>query len=566
MPWLAKFNETGTHARGIFKKKPTEEEWRDPLKLVSIPRDHYIIVRVDLYPAKGTRTYVQQYVDETVWDEERQEVVPTGKKKLNPCLCHFIKIDPETTRAELESYVRGIFDRDTRASLDIALASSNTAAVSNIMKSKDGFGNPQTKYKDRLLGEFLTIDDAIVLHDDTQGKAPWQDAQEVIQRAEQRLIAAREPVIYSSLNDRFRGLEIELPDIDTAAPTNRNEQTTSIWRVAITINFPRHLRSTSPPYPGQTTEVLSRIPLGHCLSSIEGIPISIQPWPNVNISSLPYGPSGIQDEPAALVFYVTGEYNEAMDRTGALLEPLLDNLSFQLQTAIHAYELQVLDMTPPVSIGMERDLFVSKYFSGKFIPAFPPTNVNTSLYPQLDLSLEQASARTRAALRWYVKGLAAIYEVDKFVFFWTALEILRDQSGISVFETYETDCKHEIPNCPTCGKATSRLVRGKSIMKFLVEKANTPQETAKKLWQFRQIVHGKKDLTYEDMRDLPMMANSLSKALLVLLKSALGLPIDQPPAMLPVGSGIITSYVVNSKHTLETYDIELAIRGSDFFH
>lgn len=565
MPWIVKFNETGTQARGIFKKKPTEEEWRDPLKLVSIPRDHYIKVRVDLYPAKGTRTYVKHYVDETVWDEERQEVVATGNKKLTPCLCHFIKIDPATTRAELESYLRGIFDRETIASLDIALASSNTAAVSNIMESKAGFGNPQTKYKDRLLGEFLTIDDAIVLHDAMQGKAPLQDAQAVIQRAEQRLIAARAPVIYSSLNDRFRGLEIELPDIDTAVPTNRQEQTSSIWRVAVTINFPRHLPSISPPYPGKTTAVLSRIPLGHCLS-IDGIPVSIQPWPNVNISSLPYGPSGIQDEPAALVFYVTGEYTEAMVRIEALIEPLLDNLSFQLQTAIRAYELQVLDMTPPVSIGMERDLFVSKYCSGKFIPAFPSTNVNTALYPQLDLRLEQVSAKTRAALRWYVKGLAAIYEVDKFVFFWTALEILRDQSGISVFETYEADCKHEIPNCPTCGKATSRLVRGKSIMKFLVEKANTPQETAKKLWQFRQIVHGKKDLTYEDMRDLSIMANSLSKALLVLLKSALGLTIDQTPAMLPVGSGIITSYVVNSKHTLETYDIELAIQGSDFFH
>jgi len=103
------------------------------------------------------------------------------------------------------------------------------------------------------------------------------------------------------------------------------------------------------------------------------------------------------------------------------------------------------------------------------------------------------------------------------------------------------------------------------MKKFLVEKANTPQETANKLWQFRQIVHGTRDLTYEDMRDLPMMANSLRQALVVLLKSALGWPLDQPPSMSPVGSGIITSRVINSKHTLDTYDIELAILGSDFF-
>ncbi len=565
MPWIAKFNETGTHAKGIFKREPTEEEWKDPLKLVSIPRDHYIKVRIDLYPAKGTKTYTQQYVDETVWDEKRQEVVPTGKKKHNPCLCHFIKINPETTTAKLEAYVRSIFDESTRASLDISLASGNSNAVSDIMKSRVGFGSSQTKYRDYLIGELLTPDDAIVLDEARQGKATPQDAQVVIQRAEQRLKAARQPLVYKALNDRFLGLEIELPDIETARAQKENEQITHIWRVAVIINFPRHLPATSPPYPGQVIEAVSRIPQGSSLNP-GGVFVTIQPWPNVKIPSLPYGPSGIQDEPAALVFYVTGEYLEAMTRTRGLVEPLLDSLSFQLQTAIHAYELQVLDMTPPVSIGMERDLFVSKYSSGKFIPAFPPTNVNTLLHPQLDLSLEKASTKTRAALRWYIKGLAATYEVDKFVFFWVALEFLRSQSRVSVVSPYVAPkCKHEIPNCPTCGKPTSKFLFGESIKKFLVEKANTPQETANKLWQFRQIVHAKKDLTYEDMRDLPMMANSLRKALLVLLKSALGWPLDQPPAMLPVGSGIITSIVINSKYTVDTYDIELAIQGSDFF-
>lgn len=563
MPWVAKFNETGTHAKGIFKRKPNEEEWKDPLKLVSVPREHYIKVRIDLYPAKGTKTYTQQYVDETVWDEKRREVIPTGKKKLNPCLCHFIKIDPETTREKLEAYVRSIFDESTRANLDIVLASGNTAAVSNIMKYKAGFGNPQTKYRDHLLGEFLTIDDAVVLDDARQGKAPWQDAQEVIQRAEKRLIATRQPMTYKALNDRFLGLELELPDIETAKAKNENDQITSIWRVAIIINFPKHLRATSPPYPGQVTEAVSRIPLGPYFN-LEGIFVSIQPWTNVKIPTLPYGPSGIKDEPAALVFYVAGEYEEAMVRTKGFIEPLLDSLSFQLQTAIHAYELQVLDMTLPVSIGMERDLFVSKYFSGKFIPAFPPTNVETLLYPRLDLSIEKASARTRAALRWYIKGLAATYEVDKFMFFWTALEILRSQSGVSVVSPYIAPCKHEITNCPICGKATSKEILGQSMKKFLIETANTPQETANKLWQFRQIVHGTKDLTYEDMRDLPMMANSLRQALIVLLKSALGWPLDLPPLMSPTGSGIITSHVTNSKHVLETYDIKLAIQGSDF--
>lgn len=210
MPWVAKFNETGTHAKGIFKRKPTEEEWGDPVKLAAVPRDHYIKVRIDLYPAEGTKSYVQHYVDETVWDEERQEAVPTGKKKLNPCLCHFIKIDPETTRAELEAYVRGIFEESMRTNLDLALASRNLNAVSAIMKPRSGFGRPQTKYRDCLIGEFLTDDDAKVLDDAKQGKATPQDAGEVIKRAEGRLEATRQCSVYQAINDRFRGLEVEL--------------------------------------------------------------------------------------------------------------------------------------------------------------------------------------------------------------------------------------------------------------------------------------------------------------------------------------------------------------------
>ena len=58
---------------------------------MSVPRDHYIKIRIDLYPAEGTRTYTQQYIDETIWDEKREEFVPTGKKKP------FEQVSPEIT-------------------------------------------------------------------------------------------------------------------------------------------------------------------------------------------------------------------------------------------------------------------------------------------------------------------------------------------------------------------------------------------------------------------------------------------------------------------------------------
>ena len=318
--------------------------------------------------------------------------------------------------------------------------------------------------------------------------------------------------------------------------------------------------------PGETTTAISRIPKDDPPVLYNGVYVTVHPWPNVNIPTLPYGSSGLKDEPAALVFFVADDEASAHRKVDHLLEMLLDSLSFQLQTAIHVYELQMPDMTPPVKVGIERKYLTIKYSSGKFIPSFPPTNVQTSLYPKLTHSLEEAGIKARAALRWYIKGLAAIYEVDKFIFFWIALEILRSESGVSVSSPYCARCGHEIPNCPICGETTSKEELGESMKKFLVDKANISEDIATKLWKFRQMIHGTKDLTYEELRDLPTMANSLRQALLTILKPALGWSFNEPPLMVPsMGSSIITSSTIDSKRVLDAHDIELGLQGSNFF-
>lgn len=157
MPTI-KFNETGTHIQhGILK------------------------VRVDVYPSPTDKTYPIHYVDKPIIPEGgypgevdiegnpiNQEdynnwiaSLPT-KKELNPCLCHFIKIDPETTRQELEAKIREIFDPETFNRIDNILfeedrvekeiranpearnlyADLNTLRkeLSRLMKSKGGTG------------------------------------------------------------------------------------------------------------------------------------------------------------------------------------------------------------------------------------------------------------------------------------------------------------------------------------------------------------------------------------------------------------------------------------------
>jgi hypothetical protein len=112
---IAKINLTGTHVQHGFLK-----------------------VRVDLYPSPTNKTYALHYVDEV--DAEGK---PTGVKKLNPCLCHFIKIDPQTTKAELEHIIRDTFDADTVSQLDDALSEvtfEKRSRAGVIMRSKAGEG------------------------------------------------------------------------------------------------------------------------------------------------------------------------------------------------------------------------------------------------------------------------------------------------------------------------------------------------------------------------------------------------------------------------------------------
>ena len=102
----ATFNGSGTHAKNGRLK-----------------------VRFDLRYGQGGQTYPLHYVDHfdrepteaELADEAMLALIPTHKE-LNPCLCHFITIAPETTREELEAKVRQIFDADTVGQLDKLLA------------------------------------------------------------------------------------------------------------------------------------------------------------------------------------------------------------------------------------------------------------------------------------------------------------------------------------------------------------------------------------------------------------------------------------------------------------
>jgi hypothetical protein len=134
-----------------------------PIARINLTGTHiqhgYLKVRVDLYPSPANKTYVLHHVDKPIIppegyqgevDDEGNpkdfddynawfESLPT-RKELNPCLCHFIKVDPDTTRAELEQIIRDTFDADTVSQLDDALSKDDRREVGRIMKPKAGKG------------------------------------------------------------------------------------------------------------------------------------------------------------------------------------------------------------------------------------------------------------------------------------------------------------------------------------------------------------------------------------------------------------------------------------------
>lgn len=110
---IAKFNSTGTHIHKGFLK-----------------------VRIDLYPKSTDKTCPIHYVDEV--DEEGK---PTGFKQLNPCLCHFLIVDPSISLVEIAQKVRGVFDSQTILNLDDALSKFDIGRVQQIMSPKCGMAS-----------------------------------------------------------------------------------------------------------------------------------------------------------------------------------------------------------------------------------------------------------------------------------------------------------------------------------------------------------------------------------------------------------------------------------------
>lgn len=153
----------------------------------------------------------------------------------------------------------------------------------------------------------------------------------------------------------------------------------------------------------------------------------------------------------------------------------------------------------------------------------------TELMPSLGLSFRELNDRERAAVDWYLKSIAAPMQMDRFIFLWISAEILWTLSDVSVEGPYRADCGHEIPDCPICGRSTSRQMRGRSIQRFLVESLGMDSDIARALWRARQVLHGAEHFDSELIGRLDELTQHLRAGVNQALKESLDIAPKDPP-------------------------------------
>lgn len=293
---------------------------------------------------------------------------------------------------------------------------------------------------------------------------------------------------------------------------------TKVWAIIARVNFPIGLAGDKME-PGNplplTLKAVSRVPQD-ILLTIDGIKINVRP-----ASSEPLKLPLTQEQAIITAVINAGDGDEAINKSSPILESLIDDFSFQMQQALIINNLEVLDITIPISVEEDREtvMYPNGYMDPKFQNSTALGNQEL-LTPKIKAKYQIDHKEDKAAMRWYIKGLAAAFEVDKFIFYWIVVEILRTKTK-GVEEPYNTKCKHQITHCPDCGEEISKFVLGPSIKKFLMEECELTEKEAQDLWRMRQILHGENDLSIDASHKLPELTQLIRYAAFVSIKKFL---------------------------------------------
>lgn len=325
-----------------------------------------------------------------------------------------------------------------------------------------------------------------------------------------------------------------------------------LWRVRRTFLLPR-LVTGETPEGGGLPEQLSPAPRALTgRATINDVEVRMAP---VTYDFIPSG----EADAGEISFLV-----EAMDAEAALAvaDPILDavveSFRFQLQLMIGIVMLHILDVTPPVEVGDTRGGFLFPFPLGYPLQRFRSSvqlgGVETAIEPDLGLALKTESPRAQASLTWFLKALAAPFDVDRFMLLWVATEIL-SKDAEAVTAPYTAPCGHSIPTCPECDCPTDRPVLGATIQQFLIQRCDVSADDARHLWRLRQIFHGDVPFDSSAMDDLPRLVQILYAACARLLKHAFRLADSDLPRVTAGNPAILPQVRLGFETAVEAADL-----------
>jgi hypothetical protein len=238
--------------------------------------------------------------------------------------------------------------------------------------------------------------------------------------------------------------------------------------------------------------------------------------------------------PYKLVVKVLSDRPEhALNMVIERLDLLTDILTFQLQYPVKIVGLRVFDSSENLRKGDQRECIIyngtpyyriakdaGALYSDPVFMRIDPYQIKTELPEEVE-----------AGLRWFAKGLSAFSVVDKFSFYWIALEILISPIVSSERRFFFCQkCGYEIQKCPKCDFSTKQHPIIKQKIKSFVVDLGRKTDLFEKLWQTRQLFHGRVRLKDpQEIEDISRLVSELKAIVVDAIKINLGIMEKEPP-------------------------------------
>ncbi len=191
----------------------------------------------------------------------------------------------------------------------------------------------------------------------------------------------------------------------------------------------------------------------------------------------------------------------------------------------------------PNGIKNQRGMWYQSQFSINVMRSINPSVTDTKM-----------SSKDKKALKWFIKGIGAQNDIDRFSSYYTSLEILSRKVKLESIHPTCKKCDKPIEHGNNCDH---EILISPEQMEYL-KKIGLEENTAKNVKNLRDsLTHGGKDITNSELDDLIDANIELTYFLTKQFKQILGIPDEMAPILSPMS--------IQVKHFGEQRDRKLTL-------